>query len=157
MKKDIKKASGILSSVFLGLTLMIEIIRQIVPIHTVMPTATEEIISVIGNITFALFFLSFTVFLFITFKNRSGKMKAVFYTLYSDCIIGFLVGSIIMTLAGSQDSASFGITPLESIYYYFVGLSVMVISVALTLAGMIVYPILKGLTAKKIKKHQQSS
>ncbi len=157
MKNKIKKTSGILSLAFFILSLLIEIIRQTLPPHTYIPTTVEKIISVLGNIVFFCFVFSITVFLFLTFKNRFGKIKAIFYTLYSDCLLGFLVGILITTLASSQDSASFGITPLESIYYYLIGLRVMVVAVALTLAGMIVYPILQGIVSRKMKKHQRNS
>ena len=97
----------------------------------------------------------FTVFLFLILKKRFGKLKAVFYTLYSDCILGFLVGVLITLLAGAQDPTVFGITPIASIYYYFIGLLVMTISVALVLVGMLTYAILSGIHERKLKKHQR--
>lgn len=145
----------ILSLVLLAVTLVIEILRQTVPPHTVMPTSTEGIITVFRNIAFVFFALFFTVFLFLTFKNRFGKIRAVFYTLYSDCLIGFFIGVLITVLAGSQNSAAFGITPLESIYYYFLGLLVMTISVFLILIGILAYAIIMGIIDRKLKKHQR--
>ena len=150
----LRKTSGISAFVFLAATLIIEILRQILPPHTLMPTRTEGIITVFRNIVFVLFALAFTVFLFLVFKNRFGKVRAIFYTLYSDCLIGFLIGVLITTLSGSNNSAAFGITPIESIYYYFLGLLVMIISVSITLIGMIAYAILMGIIHRKIKKHQ---
>ncbi len=152
-----RKTSGILSIAFFIATLLLEIIRQILPPHTIMPTTTDGIITVFRSIFFVIFALSFTVFLFLVLRNRCGKVKAVFFTLYSDCLLGFFIGLLITMLASSQNSASFGITPLESIYYYFLGIFVMLISVSLTLIGMIAYVILQAITTRKIKKHEQSS
>lgn len=158
--KDInklKKISGILSLGAFLMTLFVEILRQTVPQYTILPTTTEGILTVLRNIFFAVFVFSFTAFLFFVFKDRFGKVKAVFYTLYCDCFFGFLVGMLITVIAGARNSASFGITPLESIYYYFVGLFVMAISVALILVGMISYAITMTIIARKNKKYQQNS
>lgn len=142
----VKKISGILSPIFLFLTLALEIFRQM---------TQNGIIVVFRTVFFVFFAVSFTVFLFLVFKKRFGKLKAVFYTLYSDCILGFLVGVLITLLAGAQDPTVFGMTPIASIYYYFIGLLVMTISVALVFVGMLTYAILSGIHERKLKKHQR--
>ncbi len=153
----LNKISGILSLIFLVVTLAFEILRQTVPPHTALPTASEGMITVFRNIAFVPFALSFTVLLFLIFKNRFGNVKAVFYTLYSDCFMGFLIGMLITMLAGSNNPAAFGITPLESIYYYFLGTFIMLISVLIILIGMIAYAIMLSIKAHKLKKHRPNS
>ena len=155
LKNSNRYFHSILSLVLLAVTIVLEIMRQTVPTYSVMPTRTEGIITVMRNIVFVFFALSFTVLLFLLFGKRFGKVKAVFYTIYSDCLIGLFIGVLITVLAGSQNPAAFGITPLESIYYYFLGLFVMAISVSLILIGMLAYAVCMGIMSRKLKKHQK--
>ncbi len=143
----------VLSLVFFASTFIVEILIQTLPKHTSIPQSTENILIIFRSIFLVCFAICFTLVLFPLFEKRFGKLKAVFFTIYSDCFIGFLIGILITTLAGSQNSISYGITPLESIYYYFLGIFVMLISVLIVLIGMITYAILQGVINRKMKKH----
>ncbi|MBR3965595.1 MAG: hypothetical protein IKJ91_00820 [Clostridia bacterium] len=158
MKNERKKLSSktlfISAIIFFLATLIIEAMRQILPRYTAKPPITDGILTFIRSLTFIIFAITLNAVIFPLLRKRFGKMKAVFFTIYSDCAIGFIIGMIITTLAGSQNSAAFGMTPLESIYYYFLGTFIMLISVLIVFIGMITYGIWQTINARKMKTHQ---
>ncbi|MBQ8207894.1 MAG: hypothetical protein IJZ89_04075 [Clostridia bacterium] len=153
-EEKIKKIAGAASLSALIIALLFEISRKIFPGMTNRPTALDYTLSVFRNAFLIILALAFTVFLFLLLKKRLGIIKAVFYTIYSDSLIGFFVGAVMMTLASMQNISAIGLTALESIYYYFLGIFIMVISAAIFVIGMIAFAVLRFISGLKEKKHQ---
>lgn len=155
-EEKIKKTSWISSLAAFAISVILEIMRQYLPRHTARPTSTEFTLSSFRNLFLIILAVSFTAFIFLILKKRLGTRKAVFYTIYSDSLIGFFIGAIIMSVASLPNVTAVGMTPLESIYYYFLGIFIMLISAAVFLTAMIVFSIISTIIKFKEKKNEKA-
>lgn len=154
-EKMLKKISGIGTLIFLALSIILEVIRKNIPPMTLTPTFYEHLFSILRNISLVFLAILFTVFIFLTLKRRLGILNAVFITLISDSFIAFLIGALIMVFSTLSGAGSLGMTAIESIYLYLLGMLTALVSGAIFAALLVVF-LLVRLIMYIISKNKKS-
>lgn len=150
----IKKISAAVLLSSLAIYILLRSLSKIIPQMTETPTKTEYDLLSTANIFLIILGVSFTVFIFLLLKKKLGSLKAFFYTLYSDSLIGFLIGTVMMSIASMKNISAVGLTAMQSFYYYFLGIMIMAFSASAFLLGLIIFAVLRSIIAIKAKKHQ---
>ncbi len=121
------------------LSVVSEILKDIVPPLSNQPTKVMHIISSWQNICLLFLALSFTVLLFLLIKKRLGIFKAIFFTIFADSFIAFSIGILLMAVTNAVSTAGDSASNLTSLYLFLLGLTTSVISASVFLVALTVF------------------
>lgn len=138
----IKKYAGFATPVALAFALITEYLRSILPQSSSTPTELDYKLTVWRNAFLIIMAICFTVFLFLIIKKRLGILKAVFYTILSDSLIVFALGTAMMLISSAKNITATGISAIESIYYYLLGIMIMIGSAAAFATALLIFLVL---------------
>lgn len=138
-EEKLKRVFGLGTLVFIILSILLEVLRKNIPAMTLTPTSYEYLFSTLRNISSIFLALFFTVFIFLVFKKRFGLLCSVFITLMADSFIAFAFGALLMMVSTVMSTNALGITAIESIYTYLLGMMTAIVSAIAFIASLIIF------------------